>query len=79
MGFFCFFLVGYGSSRRMWLNKTNRVGLWVIFFFYMGGCRYWVFYGVGWGGGIQNFKTQSWGYSKLPVETERWVDDSMGS
>ena len=28
MGFF--FLVGYGSSKRMWLNKTNRVGLWVI-------------------------------------------------
>ena len=25
-----FFLVGYGSSKRMWLNKTNRVGLWVV-------------------------------------------------
>jgi hypothetical protein len=36
-------------------------------------------YFMGWGVGIQNFKTRSWGYSKLPVETERWVDDSMGS
>jgi hypothetical protein len=70
--FFFFFFVGYGSSKRMWLNKTNRVGLWVIFSFIWAGAD--IGYFMGWGGvgwGIQNFKTRSWGYSKLPVETER--------
>ena len=40
-------------------------------------------YFMGWGGvwpcGYSNFKTESLDNNKLPAETERWVDDSMGS
>ena len=46
--FFLFFFVGYGSSKRMWLNKTNRIGLWVIFSFIWAGAD--IGYFMGWGG-----------------------------